>query len=197
MVKLYAPNDSILDQGRVDDLARDGLFGDDIESLQSAWRNLSELWDATIERAGALPAASLDERVNGEWSFIETMRHVVFVVDIWIGQVVEERPSPFHPWSLPPHFMAGHADAFGVQLDARPGLQEVVGLKRERDAAVEQVLAALTPEELLRTCAPRGGQFQVVGALQTVVFETWAHLQFATRDLKVLESGAGPPDDRS
>ena len=80
----------------------------------------------------------------------------------------------------------------GLTVDARPSLDEVLAVLDERRAQVERVLAGLTPADLDRTCTPRDGQFQVVGALQVVLFETWAHHQFATRDLAVLERGPHP-----
>ena len=36
---------------------------------------------ATVERARALPAPALDESVEGEFSFLQTLRHLVFVAD--------------------------------------------------------------------------------------------------------------------
>jgi hypothetical protein len=38
---------------------------------------------------------------------------------------------------------------------------------------------------------PRDGQFLVIGALQAVVFEEWAHHEYATRDLTTLEAHQG------
>jgi hypothetical protein len=75
----------------------------------------------------------------------------------------------------------------GLTVDARPTLDEVVALLANRRAQVERVLAGLTPEGLDRVCESSRGPFQVVAALQVVLFETWAHHQFATRDLAVLE----------
>ena len=49
-------------------------------------------------RARQLDVARLDEQVGGEWSFIETLRHLVFVTDLWVGEVIEEEPAPHHPW---------------------------------------------------------------------------------------------------
>src|SRR5215211_4441379 len=41
-------------------------------------------WDAVVRRALALPEDLLHERVDGEWSFIETLRHLVFATDAWV-----------------------------------------------------------------------------------------------------------------
>jgi len=42
----------------------------------------------TVERARLLPPDLLHESVDGEWSFIETLRHLVFATDSWIRRVI-------------------------------------------------------------------------------------------------------------
>src|SRR4051794_35607939 len=45
--------------------------------LRAAWTAVEQAWNAAIERAAALPATSVDVRIGEEWSFAETMRHLV------------------------------------------------------------------------------------------------------------------------
>jgi hypothetical protein len=188
VVALHAPlTDGHLSQARADQLAADGLFADDPAGMASAWTALCALWDAAVERARRLPAGKVDERVDGEWSFVETLRHLVFVTDVWVRDIVLEAVPAFHRWGLPPHFAAGGAAAMGIDLDATPTLDEVLEIRAQRREIVRDVVAEQTDESLQRTCAPRDGKFQVVGALQVVLNEEWAHLQFAERDLAKLE----------
>ena len=70
--------------------------------LREAWAAVDRAWDAAIERAAALPAGSVDVRIDDEWSFAETLRHLVYATDIWLGKGVlglEETdfPSPRPP----------------------------------------------------------------------------------------------------
>ena len=190
MVTVHAPlSGGYLTQARAEELADDGLFGDDPAGLAAAWPAVCDRWAATVERAERLPAGALDERVDGEWSFIETLRHLVFVTDVWVREVVEERDDAVHPWARPPDFATERAvEAYGLDLEARPSLDEVLAVRAQRQDDVARAIAAQTPESLLRTCTPRGGAFQVVGALQTVLHEELAHLGFAERDLAILES---------
>ena len=90
---------------------------------------------------------------------------------------------------MPPDFLpAAAVTAMGLTVDAHPSLDEVLGVLDERRAQVAQLLARLTPDGSGSQPARRAsGQFQVVGALQVVLFETWAHHQYATRDLAILE----------
>jgi len=187
MVTIPPPLAPFLPEARADELAAAGRFADDLPGIRAAYGLLSADWDATIERARPL-GARLDERVGGEWSFVETMRHLVFVTDVWVGEVIEDSPSPPHPLGMPPGFLPPSVVAdMGITVDARPTLDEVVALHADRRAQVELVLDGLTPEGLDRTCTSSRGPFQVVAALQVVLFETWAHHQYATRDLAAIE----------
>jgi hypothetical protein len=57
----------------------------DPAGFREAWGILERRWDQTVERARRLPPELLHESVDGEWSFIETLRHLVFVTDAWSG----------------------------------------------------------------------------------------------------------------
>jgi hypothetical protein len=94
------------------------------------------MWEATVAGARERPPWQLDERVDGEWSFIETQRHLVHVTDVWVREVIEEAESPYHPWGMPPDFAQGRAGDLGLTLDARPNLDEVLALRHERAAHV-------------------------------------------------------------
>ena len=56
----------------------------DPAGFAAAWDILERLWDETVARARRLPPETLHESVGGEWSFIETLRHLVFATDSWI-----------------------------------------------------------------------------------------------------------------
>jgi hypothetical protein len=49
----------------------------DADGYREAWDILERLWQQTIARARAMPPDLLHERVDDEWSFIETLRHLV------------------------------------------------------------------------------------------------------------------------
>ena len=167
-----------------------GLLADDPAGLRTAWARITAMWDATVAEARRLPTAALDERVDGEWSFVETIRHLVFVTDVWIGEILQDRPSPFHPLGLPPHFVTNGAE-LGLDLDATPSVDDVLACRAERVADVADVIADSTADQLARPGAGRGGRFSALGAFQVVIAEEWAHHQYATRDLAVVASRSG------
>jgi hypothetical protein len=105
----------------------------DAAGFREAWDALEPLWAQTVSRARGLAAEQLHERVDGEWSFIETLRHLVFATDAWVSRAILGKPSPWHPLDLPHDEMP---DVPGVPRDrtARPTLDEVLALRADRIA---------------------------------------------------------------
>ena len=166
----------------------------DADGFRVAWEHLERLWRQTVERARALPPAALHERVDGEWSFIETLRHLVMATDAWVSRALLGDPAPWHPLDLPHDEMP---DLPGVPRDraARPSLEEVLALRADRQATVRRVLADLTDERLAGTTEPvaepgypESTSFAVRRCLGAVVSEEWHHRLYAERDLAVLEA---------
>jgi hypothetical protein len=164
-----------------------GLLADDPTSLTSAWDTVQVFWSDTVAQASRLGEEQLNERVNGEWSFIETLRHLINVTDAWIGEVVLEKPSPYDPIGLPPDFFTPGPE-LGLDLDAHPSLAHVLDVRGTRMTQVREAIAATPADGLDRICTPFGGQFTVLGALQNVIFEEWAHHVYAVRDLARIAS---------
>ena len=162
-----------------------------------AWDIIERLWDDTVARARDLPPGLLHESVDGEWSFTETLRHLVFATDAWVRRQILGDPSPWDPLDLPWDEMP---DTPGVPRDrtARPSLDEVLALRRDRMATVRQVISGLTDGSLDRLTPPATGPgwpegrgYPVRECLLIVLNEEWEHRRFAERDLGHLsESGA-------
>ena len=109
---------------------------------------LERLWDGTVERARRLDPALLHEQVDGEWSFIETLRHLVFATEPGSAAAMLGDPSPWDPLDLPWDEMP---DTQGVPRDraARPSLDEVLALpRRPAWRPCDEVVDELTDEQL-------------------------------------------------
>jgi hypothetical protein len=52
-----------------------------VEMMRGA---VERLWGETVVQARRLDPKLLHESVDGEWSFTETLRHLVFATDAWI-----------------------------------------------------------------------------------------------------------------
>ena len=50
----------------------------------TSWREVNARWDRTIERAQHLSEETLHSSVNGEFSFVQTLRHLVFAPLLWL-----------------------------------------------------------------------------------------------------------------
>ena len=165
------------------------------DDFRAMWETVERLWADTVARAGRLPEAALQERVDGEWSFVETLRHLVFITDSWASRTVLDQPSPFHRLALPQTAYApADAAALGMDLDARPSLAEVMAARADRMALVRGIFAGLTNAELGRPCtrSPAPGYPEedraVAECLAVVLEEECEHHRFAVRDLAVLEA---------
>lgn len=167
---------------------------DDADGYREAWSILERLWGSTVARARALPPELLHERVDGEWSFIETLRHLSFATDAWVRRALLGEPSPWHPLDLPHDEMPDDAPV-PRDRDARPGLEEVLELRADRMATVRRVIADLTDEKLAGMTEPvtepgypEPESFPVRRCLGAILSEEWEHRLYAERDLEVLES---------
>ncbi len=168
-----------------------GLFADDPVGLLAALTKVEELWADAVAQARRLPEAELETRVTGEWSFIETLRHLINVTDAWIGDVVLQAPSPYDPIGLPPDFFTP-GEELGLDLAARPSLTHTLRVRNDRMTIVRETLGRTTEHALDQHCAGWAAEFTILGAFQNVIFEEWAHHYYATRDLTML--GAATDD---
>jgi uncharacterized damage-inducible protein DinB len=164
----------------------------DADGYREAWDILERLWPRTVERARQLAPELLHERVEGEWSFIETLRHLVFATDAWVKRAILGDPAPWDLLDLPHDEMP---DQPGVPRDraARPPLDEVLALRADRMATVRQVMAGLTDEQLAGRTEPvtepgypEPESFAVRRCLLAILTEEWEHRLYAERDFDVL-----------
>ena len=166
----------------------------DAAGFGEAWEILERQWRQTVERARQMPSELLHERVEGEWSFIETLRHLVFATDAWVKRAILGDPSPWDALDLPHDEMP---DQLGVPRDrsARPSLDEVLALRADRMATVRQVIADLTDERLagvtepvLEPGYPESESFPVRRCLQAILSEEWEHRLYVERDFDVIDA---------
>src|SRR3954447_14079944 len=165
------------------------------DEARAAWTVIEGLWEAVLARYDRLPAAAREERVDGEWSLIETLRHLVFATDAWASRTVLDEPMPYHPLGLTHTFYPREdALALGIDLDARPTFDEVLEARRGRTALVRRLVDGLRDAELQRVCArsPAPGYPEetrtVARCLRVVMKEEVEHHRYTVRDLAVLEA---------
>jgi hypothetical protein len=126
-------------------------------------------------------------------SFIQTLRHLNFASAAWVGRMILGNASPWHQLDLPWDEAPGW-DGIPWDREARPSLDAVLTVRRERQAMVRHVMESLTDEQLAsevtrtETGWPRAENFPFKECLRIVLNEEWEHRLYAERDLTALEN---------
>ncbi|MFC8800468.1 DinB family protein [Promicromonospora sp. NPDC057138] len=175
------------------ELARSQVLAEQRESFEAAQRT----WSATLDRVAAMPAGTVDEQVDGEWSVAQTLRHLVFAVDGWVRHGIQGREGAFSPIGLPFSEYDDEAAALGVDVTATPSFHEVRAAYADRVAQVRAQYDSLTQEEFeapgrrLPPWESDARRLPVWRCLGVIVNEAWEHHRFAERDLDELERRRG------
>jgi DinB family protein/pentapeptide repeat protein len=169
-----------------------------IAGAREAWAVVEGFWAATVERARALPDAERHRSVDDEWSFVQTLRHLVFVTDAWFRHAVLGEAHPFHPAGLVADFTPDVGE-LGIDATAAPSFDEVVALRADRFDRVRAFLAAADQHDLERVREPNpvlgyppSAPRTALRCLRVVLNEEWEHHRFAVRDLDRI----APPASR-
>ncbi len=168
----------------------------DPDGLRAAWSRLEASWAAVLDRVATMPADTVDVSVSGEWSFAQTLRHLVMATNTWLGGAIQGVEQPFHPLGQPnaEYEIDGHD--MSIWATVAPSYDEVLAVRAEHVAMVRDFLATVTAEELAEPrpnpWAPEH-QETVLACLHVILEEEWEHQRFAVRDLDAIEAlTAGP-----
>ena len=166
----------------------------DPDGLRAAWSTLEHTWAAVVERAATMPAGTVDASVGGEWSFAQTLRHLVLATDMWLGRAVLGIEQPFHPVGQADASLATEGHDMSVFTTVAPTYAEVLEARASRVAMVRDFLGSVTPALLAEPRRnPHAAEHPetVLSCLHVVLEEEWEHLRFAVRDLDTIEAGSG------
>jgi len=156
------------------------------EDMRATWEALEGEWAKTIARAQALPEDALHESVNDEFSFVQTLRHLVFAMDKWF--TVPVLGDSFHPMGLP---NTGSLDFGwpGLDYDLRPSVSEALAVRAGRAARFRDYLGSVAETELTRPIEVlENGTNPLHECIYTVFEEEFWHNRYALRDLAQLEA---------
>lgn len=156
----------------------------DAAGARAGWAAVERAWGETVDQARRLSEDALHESVDGEWSFVQTVRHLVFAIDKWFTAPI--LGEAFHPLGLP---NSGSVDFPWPDLDQSrsPSADEALAAHADRAARVRSYVGALTADELDRSVEVlENGTNPVRECLFTVFEETFWHIRYARRDLSVL-----------
>jgi DinB superfamily len=166
--------------------------------LRDAWRQLRADWATTSARIRQTPGVE-HESVNGEWSAVQTLRHLVFVHDSWFRRCCLGSTDLFTPMGIGPS-VEPYRQAHGLDLSLEPSFDEVVMVRQAQAAELEAWIDSVTPEQLVATAPvpdddvwpPYARGRTVRQCLGTVLNEEWEHHRFTTRDLDRISDRVTP-----
>jgi hypothetical protein len=165
---------------------RSMLRPSDPEGMRASWAALEEAWATTISRALALPEERLHESVDGEWSFVQTLRHLVFAMDKWF--TVPIIGGRFDPIGLP---NSGSVDFPwpDLEYELAPSASDALAARAERAIRFRDYLATVAADELSRAVdVLENGTNPIQECVFTVFEEEFWHNRYALRDVSQLES---------
>lgn len=168
----------------------------DPEGLRAAWAALESTWGATSARVEGMPEGAVDISVDGEWSFAQTLRHLVMATDTWLGGAVLGLEQPYHPLGKPHAEYETDGYDLSIFTTATPPYSEVLEARASRVAMVRDFLAAVTDAELT---TPRTNPWSpdypetTLSCLHTILEEEWEHHRYAVRDLDAIARGDALP----
>jgi hypothetical protein len=162
----------------------------DVATARALLAEAQDRLDTTVGRLGSFSEDERQQRVDDEWSAVESLRHLVLVIDLWLSKNILGEPDPFDPIALPPTFMPPKLfPESSIDPDARPSWDDTCAVLRGRMTALHRYVDALTPDELARPVEAHAGT--VGGALSVLFVELAAHDHFINRDLDQLEVARG------
>ena len=166
----------------------------DPDGLRAAWATLERTWAATLERVAAMPAGTVDVSVGGEWSFAQTLRHLILATDTWLGRAILQIEQPFHPIGLAGPGAEEDGLDMSIFTTVTPSYAEVLEVRAGRVAMLRDFLATVTSDELAATRKnPWDPEYQetTLSCLHVILQEEWEHHRYAVRDLDAIEAKSG------
>lgn len=160
------------------------------EALREAWAALERTWSSTLDRVAAMPAGTPDVSVDGEWTFAQTLRHLVMATDVWLRRAVLGVEQPYDPIGQPNVEYEADGNDMSVFTRPDPTYDEVLASRAEHVALVRDFLAQVSAEELETVRAnPWSPEHPetTLSCLHTILEEEWEHHRYAVRDLDAIE----------
>lgn len=156
----------------------------DPAGMREGWHVISDAWVAAIERAHGLGEGQCQASVEGEWSFVQTLRHLVFATDKWFTVPILD--GSFHPIGIS---NSGSTDFGwpGIDVTAAPTFDEAVAAWQDRSRQLRQYIDVVEPPSLTATVEVlENGTTPLLDCIGVVFEEHFQHLRYALRDLDRL-----------
>lgn len=155
--------------------------------LRAGWEAVEKAWAEILPTASGLEDVSVD----GEWTFSQTLRHLVMATNAWLHGAILGQEQPFH-WIGQPFAEYEQEGGDMTIFRAPASYAEVLAVRSEHQAMVRDYLSTVTEEVLVHTgphpWAPEH-RVQVLHCLHVILNEEWEHQRYAVRDLRKATGG--------
>jgi hypothetical protein len=161
----------------------------DPAGLREAWATLERTWAAALGRVAAMPTGTVDVSVDGEWSFAQTLRHLIMATDTWLGRGIMELEQPFHPLGQAGPGAEDDGLDMSIFVTDTPPYADVLEARAGHVAMVREFLATVTADELaVARKNPWAPEYPETtrSCLHVILEEEWEHLRYAERDLDAI-----------
>lgn len=160
---------------------RDLKRASDPAGLRAAWAAVEAAWERAVQSARGREDVSVD----GEWTFTQTVRHLVMATNVWLNGAILCEQQPLH-WIGQP-FAEYAAEGGDMSVFREPAsYDQVLAVRADHQAMVRDYLGGVTADALAEVrqdpWAP-DRQVTVLHCLHVILNEEWEHLRFALRDL--------------
>jgi hypothetical protein len=138
-----------------------------------------------------MPGHTVDVSVGGEWSFAQTLRHLVRATDVWLGRAILATEQPFHPIGLAHTGTEANGAEMPIYAMGVPSYSEVLEVRADRVAMVRDFLATVTSGELAASRKnPHDPEHPetTLSCLHVILEEEWEHHRYAVRDLETIQA---------
>jgi uncharacterized damage-inducible protein DinB len=155
-----------------------------VAQARAAWAELERAWAETLADASRLTDEQRRQPVDGEWSFQQTLRHLVFAIDKWFTVPIDG--GQLAAIGMP---NSGSVDYGwpGIDRDADPSYDEVLAVRADRSRRFGELLERLSDDELHRDVeVMENGTVPLIECICTVLEEEFEHRRYAMRDLATL-----------
>ncbi len=160
----------------------------DPEGMRAAWTALEDEWATTVARALALPEAALHETVNDQWSFVQTLRHLLFAMEKWF--TVPILGEAFSPIGLP-NTGSVNFPWPGLDYGLTPSVSDLLAARVDRATRLRNYLESVDATEFTRSIdVLENGANPLQECIFCVFEEEFWHNRYALRDLAQLEAAS-------
>lgn len=160
---------------------RNQLESVDGDGLRKAWGEISNRWEMLLASVDKSPDL-FSLTVNGEWSLIQTLRHLIFAMDKWFDLPILGK-TEFNAIGIP---NTGSRDYRwpGLDISATPTVDEVLRVRAAKSAKFGSYLNAIDVADFPPNAfIEENGEVPTIRCFHVVLEEEFEHLRYMVRDI--------------